>query len=238
MSITARTLLMLLAVAATFGCVSAPGFRVNVDSINDPSIQVGSRYILLPAMDGVTPSDLQFREYAAYIHGALERRGFVATDDLDQADIAIFVRYGLGDPRSEAYSYSIPTYGQTGGGTATYSGSTYGTGGSTYSSGTVTQTPTYGVTGSQTISGTRTSYFRFLSLDAIDLSTYSDGSEPVPVWKTTVTSRGSSDDLRRVLPVLVGASEEHIGSNTGTQIRINLYETDERVLRVRGESPK
>ena len=177
--------------------------------------------------------DLEFREYSEYLHRALALKGFVPATSVDDADIAIFVRYGLGDPRSESYSYSIPTYGQTGGGTTTYSGTTYGSGGSTYSSGTITQAPTYGVTGVQTYSGTRTSYFRFLTLDAIDLSQYEEGKDIVPAWKTTVTSRGSSSDLRRVFPVLVGASQEHIGTNTGKQVTVELTETDARVKQVR-----
>ena len=79
-----------------------------------------------------------------------------------------------------------------------------------------------------------TTFFRFLILDAVDLEEYRQSEKVIEVWRTTVTSKGSSGDLRRVFPVLVGAAKSYIGTNTGKQIDITLTEQDERVLEIKG----
>jgi len=217
------------------GCATVPfipHFVVQVDSISAPEANAGQSYVLRPAREGVASNDLQYREFAAYVHRALAMRGFTKAS-LEEADTIILLNYGIGEPENTNYSYSLPVYGQTGGGTATYSGSTYGSGGYSHTTGTIQQQPTYGVVGTQTYSGTRTSYFRYLILDAVDLSALREAQEIVPVWKTTITSRGASGDLRRVFPVLIGAAAEHVATNTGQQVHIRLYEGDERVDRIK-----
>lgn len=216
------------------GCATTR-FVVQVDSLTAPERRSGSSYILLPGREDVAANDLQYREFEAYVERALNKRGFVKATSLEEADTAILLNYGIGEPQTTTYTYSLPVYGQTGGGTATYSGSTYGSGGYSHTTGTIQQQPTYGVVGSQTHTGSVTTYFRYLILDAVDLSAYRESQEIVPVWKTTITSTGSSGDLRRVVPVLVGAATEHIGTNTGQQVTVELQESDRRVLEVRGQ---
>lgn len=68
--------------------------------------------------------------------------------------------------------------------------------------------------GSQSVVGSNVQYFRYLILEASNLNSYKISKEIVPIWKTTITSRGSSDDLRLVFPYLVTAAELYIGENT------------------------
>ena len=49
-----------------------------------------------------------------------------------------------------------------------------------------------------------------------------------------VTSTGLSSDLRRVFPILIGASQQYIGTNTGQKLKIKIYEDDKRILDVKG----
>ena len=63
---------------------------------------------------------------------------------------------------------------------------------------------------------------------------YSQSQEILPLWKTNITSTGSSGDLRLVFPVLVGAAADHLGTNTGHQVVVELGEDDIRVRRVKG----
>jgi len=74
-------------------------------------------------------------------------------------------------------------------------------------------------------------------LDAVDLEEYRRSEKVVQIWKTTVTSRGTSGDLRRVLPVLVAAAKPYIGINTGKQVGVTLREEEKAVLEIKG-SPK
>ena len=215
-------ILTLIFMALLTGCAIGTMFRVNVDSISAPEAEVKKKYILLSGLKDVEPTDLQFREYASYVDKALAAKGFVKAEDFQDANVAVFLAYGIGDPQKHHYTYSLPAWGQTGVSSSTTYGtlSTYG-GYGTYH-GTTTYTPTYGITGYTSHSGTRITYFRFLVLDAVDLDEYKRSQKTVQIWRTTVTSTGSSGDLRRVFPVLVGASGPYIGINTGKKVKITL----------------
>jgi len=227
-------ILILIFTALITGCAIGPMFQVNVDSISTLEAEVQKKYILLSGLKDVKPTDLQFREYASYVDKALAAKGFVKADDFQDANVAIFLAYGIGNPQKHHYTYSLPVWGQTGVSSSTTSGtlSTYG-GYGTYR-GTTTYTPTYGITGYTSHSGTRITYFRFLVLDAVDLNEYRRSQNTKQIWRTTVTSTGSSGDLRRVFPVLVGASRPYIGINTGKKIKITLTESDKRVIEIKG----
>jgi hypothetical protein len=217
------------------GCASVPQYHVNVDSIQAPSTDDNKSFVLLSGNKDTPTSDLQFREYAAYINRALISRGFAPAESIETANLAIFVVYGIGDPQQHQYSYSIPVWGQTGVSSSTTYGtlSTYGNYG-TYS-GTTTYNPTYGIKGYSSHVGSRTTYFRFVVLDAIDLSEYRKSKKEVQLWKTTVTSTGSSGDLRRVFPVMVTASKPHIATNSGQQIKVKIRENDPNILEIKGQ---
>lgn len=230
-------ILSLFALLSGCATVRPPQIHVTVDSLSASTQASRKHFVLLPGNKDTPATDLQFREYAAYINRALVSRGYVPAEGIEKADLAIFVVYGIGNPQQHQYSYSIPTWGQTG----ISSSSTYGTlntyGGYGTYRGTTTHTPTYGITGSTSHIGTYTTYFRFLVLDALDLSEYKQTKKEVQLWKTTITSAGSSGDLRRVFPYMVTASMPHIGTNTGQQIKVVLEENDPAVLNVKSQAP-
>ncbi len=216
------------------GCATIqPVFMVSVDSISS-AIADKKSYALLPGNKDTNPEDLQFKEYAAYVDRALIKQGFVPAESLEKANIAIFLAYGIGDPQEHQYSYSIPTWGKTGVSSSYTTATIRQYGGYGSYSGTTMHTPTYGITGSETHIGSYTTYFRFIILDAVDMDEHKKSNKEVQIWKTTVTSTGRSGDLRHVFPILVAASRQYIGKNTGQKIKVNLYEEDERVLEIKG----
>jgi hypothetical protein len=217
------------------GCGSLMRYDVSIDSLQAPGSDDKKSFILLPGNKATPVDDLQFREYAAYIYRALISRGFVPAESTETAQLAIFLAYGIGDPQQHIYSYAVPVWGQTGVSSSTTYGtmSTFGNYG-TYS-GTTTYTPTYGIKGYQSQVGTYTTYFRFLVLVAIDLSELKKSKKVTPLWKTTVTSTGSSGDLRLVFPAMVAASKPYIATNSGQQIKITIAETDPSILEIKGQ---
>ena len=234
-----RLLSVFLVLLTAAGCATMQPlqYHVNIDSLSASTQTAKKHFVLLPGNKDTPVTDLQFREYAGYISRALVTRGYVPAESIEKADIAIFVVYGIGNPQEHQYSYSVPTWGQTGVRSSSTRGTlnTYGSFG-TYS-GTTTYTPTYGVTGSTTNVGTYTTYSRFLVLNALDLSEYRQTKKEIQLWKTTITSIGSSGDLRLVFPYMVTASMPHIGTNTGQQIKVILYENDPAVMNVKGQAP-
>ena len=101
-------------------------------------------------------------------------------------------------------------------------------------SGTTTYTPTYGVTGSTTHVGRHTTYTRFLLLDAYDVAIYIKENKMNQVWKTSVISIGSSNDLRLVVPYMITAMKPHLGTNTGRKVEVEVPADDPAVQLLRG----
>ncbi len=121
----------------------------------------------------------------------LNSLGFKYAESSKNAELVVFLSYGIGDPDEHQYSYSLPVYGKTG----VSSSSTYGTatayGNHMTYSGTTVHTPSYGITGYNTYTGTRTVYFRYVNLIGYDFSEYQRSEKKVQLWKTTITSSGS-----------------------------------------------
>jgi len=212
-------------------------FESNVDSLAQTDAAQKKRYVLMPGGKGVEAGDLQFQEFAAYIEKILMERGFVKVSAFADADVAIFLAYAIGDPRTYQYSYSLPTWGQTGVSSSNTFGTVSSYGGMATYSGTTTYTPTYGITGSTTHVGTDTVYTRFLFLDAYDVATYVRDKKMSQVWKTSVVSTGSSGDLRLVFPYMVVAVKPYFGTNTGRKIKVEVPANDPAVQVLRGGQP-
>lgn len=234
MRISAALLSIFFSVSLLSGCATRqPIYGVVVDSISGSSVDKKS-YILLPGNKDTKVDDLQFKEYATYVDRALIKQGLVPADSGEKANIAIFLVYGIGDPKEHKYSYSIPIWGKTGVSSSYTIGTvnSYGSYGSY--SGTTIYNPTYGITGSTSHIGSYTTYFRFIVLDAMDLDEFRKSKKEVQLWKTTITSVGSSDDLRQAFPVLIAASQQYIANNTRKKVVVNISEGEERVNQIKG----
>jgi hypothetical protein len=232
-----RFVRLVFAMALFSGCATMrqPPFSVAVDSLASSTAKEKRTYILLPGNQGVTWDDLQFQEYALYLIRVLNTQGFVSAEKAEDADVVIVLSYGIGDPKTQQYSYALPVWGQTGVSSAYTYGTATAFGNSATYSGTTTYTPTYGVTGYTTQVGSVTTYLRYALVTGYDFKAFKESNRQVQVWRTTITSTGSSGDLRRVFPILIGAAVPYLATNTGRQIPVQLYEFDEIVRAVKGE---
>jgi hypothetical protein len=71
-------------------------------------------------------------------------------------------------------------------------------------------------------------------LGAYDAPSYLKEKKWVPVWKTTVKNNDGSADLRRIFPIMLAASAPYIGTNTGQEFQLSIYENHPAVLFVKG----
>lgn len=197
-----------------------PQFDVKIDAISAEAEPVGQRYVLLPANDGVNDQDLQFLEYAAYVDRALNARGYQKAANAEAADIAVHVGYGVGDPQTHFYTYSVPIRGRLLNG--------FGYGGLGYCA------PRFGTIAYTQQTTSYTTYERYLFLDAQDLHAYRRNGTEKQLWKTSVRSTGFNDDLRQAFPALLAASQAHIGSNSKEPIELTIKNDDPAVLKIKG----
>jgi hypothetical protein len=200
--------------------ISNPVIRFGVNSLARPDASAMKHYLIMPGSKELEANELQFLEYADYADKVLKKRGFMKVKTLDDADIVIFLSYGVGDPQTYNYSYSLPTWGVTGVSSTTTSGTVNTFGNTSTYSGTTRYTPNYGVTGyrQETVSGTV--YKRFIAMDAYDVAIYKQEKKMKQVWKTNVISTGNSSDLRYIFPMMAVAMKPYIGKNTRRMISL------------------
>ncbi len=235
-----RLTLMVVSILLSFssGCALGPSYRIEIDSISVSNPEFKTRYVLFSGIKDTGEDDLQYQEYAVYIERALGSQGYVKAERSEEADIAIFLGYGISDPATHQETHSSPVYGQTGISQKNTSGTVSGYGDTATYSSTTDYTPTYGVIGSKSYTETYTTYVRYMFMLAFDLGEYRRTNKEKEIWKTTVTSAGSSDDLREIFPVLVAASRPYIATSTKRKVSVYLNENDKSVLEVKGIQAK
>jgi hypothetical protein len=221
------TTLVILLVA---GCASlGPRFYVDVSALRDVQLPEKRTYVVYPGQQGVDPTDLQFREFAAQLDQVLQAKGFTPAAPDARPDLVILLSYGIGEPQMSYYSY--PVFGRISGGTSTFTASTFGSGGGTRTAGTISSPTRHGVVGTRT--GTRREFTRWAAVEAVDVEAFAKTQKIAQAWRTTMTSSGASGDLRRVFPVMLAAGQPYIGTNTRQQVRRVLSDESPEVVAIR-----
>ena len=230
-----RKILLLLCICIfVTGCASIRPFNVKINSIKGDQMAEGHKCIIYPGLKDVSVNDLQFSEYANYLERALNKKGITIVKNPDEADSAVFLSYGIGDPQKHTYSYSVPIYGQTGVSSSTTFGTVSTLGNMGTFSGTTINTPSYGIVGATSNIGSYVIYTRFIGIVAYDLNLYRESKTEKQLWKTDIVSTGSTGDLRTVFPILMGAAYPYIGEDTGKQVKVILTESDKKVKYIKG----
>ena len=209
-------------------------YNVSVDSINDGRvISAGMSCCVLSGMEGVADNDLRFKEFAACVSWSLESRGYVVSDDPGGADVVVLLSYGMEDHQEYVNGYSPPIYGDFGSSTTFGAVESHGKGGATYLETTV-YSPDYYDFGRH--GGVVDSYVEYTCF--AHLVAYEGGKHAADrgemLWETDIVSTGSSGDMRRVFPVMIGAATAYLGENTQERTEVVIGEEDEVVKMIRG----
>jgi len=206
--------------------------NVSVDAYASYNYQKGSKVFLLCNDPDIYPDDLRNIEFEKLLKKLLAPQGYVFTESVDNADVVIFYQYSISAPQQYVHTSLVPVWGNTGVVSSqthtktTFSGKTYQE--TTYQQG-------YGVVGQQAVSNTVTTYIRSISFSAYDNNVYKSTGKNKMIWSVDLTSEGSTNDLRYVMPYMLAASENHIGTNTGKKITETIANdmADVRVIKLR-----
>ncbi|NLD36068.1 MAG: hypothetical protein GX654_04285 [Desulfatiglans sp.] len=237
-----KKIFTLMCILALCGCSTLSNFgrarfSIAVDSLAASGADSKKTYLLLPGNQGVTEADLQFKEYAEYLKRVLNKKGYVYTESKDDADVAIYLAYGMGDPETHLYSYDMPVWGRTGYYASRTRVAETTTDGKTSYRTYTTYTPSYGFIGYNSYIDSVTTYMRFAVITAYDYSQFKKDETEVQLWKTTVSSTGTTDDLRRIFPMLMAASIPYLATDTGRKVYMTMYETDPVVQEIKRGTP-
>ena len=145
-------------------------FEVSTTTFKDDAYALSGTIAVLPA-DARLNDSLEFRHFEALIAEKLTAVGYTVTEDGKTAGQFALVSYGIDNGKSQVYS--TPVFGSTGGGTTYSSGTVYGGGGSASYSGSSYQMPSFGVVGTDV--NTMTAYTRIFAVDILSASNMFDG---------------------------------------------------------------
>ena len=176
-----------------------------------PEVPVHTKYAFIPLKG--QESSLEYATYQKLIRAELAAHKY---EEVDTADAEVIVAFSYGIDSGKEKLSSVPIFGQTGVSSLSTYGtiSTYGNYGSY--SGTTTYTPTYGVVGSSTVSGTQ--YGRGLWLYIVDKKTV--GTEKLKMlYEGSVKSSGSSSQISKVMPAMVKALFKEFPGKSGSTRR-------------------
>ena len=216
---------VLLILILLSGCVKRNAdtyIQLTIDSISSNEIIPKKSYYLFPGNQDTTLDNLEFKEFSEYIHQSLAYHGYKRVNDIDKADTAIYLAYGIGAPERHTYTKTTPIFGITGVSSSTTRGSIDSKGNF---SGTTTYNPTYGITGAVTSVGTYSTFFKYLVVDAYDVDRTGGSYKLRQIFKTTVTNDNTNDDLRYFFPYMAVESTPYIGTNTRNKVDIVFSRT-------------
>lgn len=211
-------------------------FEIYVNAISLNEKPEKKKYLIFSGMEDISPNDLQFKEFGRYVNRALKSQGFLPVKSVEEAEIAIFLSFGISDPKEEEYTYSVPIWGQTGVRSSYTQGSVHSFGNTSTFSGRTTYQPSFGITGTKTRTEKSITFLRYMVLNAFDFKAFKESEKEIQLWKTEVTSEGYSDDLRKVSPVMVAGAMPYIGKDSGEKIELNFNDRDPEVFRIKGIS--
>lgn len=203
-----------VALVTSMPAVALPPVYADVSGYSFAPPAAGTTYFL-GSEKGIETDQFEAREFFNHVERALSVKGLVRVPTPDQAQVIIFVGYGIGAPKEQIATYSVPTFGQTG----VMSAHTFGTV-SSYGtiSATTTYTPSYGITGSMSHAYSYETYDRWLRLSAVDGPQLKLGKVQ-DIWRVDVKSTGSSGDLRQIFPIMAFVASKYVAIDTGKAVR-------------------
>lgn len=221
-----KGLLMIPLVLFLSGCATFQPtyYRVSVDSVADGSFN-GKSFYILSGMKDVNTEDLRFKRYSAYVSAVMEKAGYQEVDDPAKSEFILMLSYGVGNKEVEVSTRSIPVYG--GNSFTSTVQNQYG-----QQLGTIRTEPSnpFAPSGYNTVTDSEVTYQRTIKLVAVDSKlALQKKHELKQVWDTLIVSRGSSDDLQKLFPVMLVAWHPYIGKNLMERKSLTIYESDRRI---------
>ncbi|MBN2324872.1 MAG: hypothetical protein JXQ30_14170 [Spirochaetes bacterium] len=237
-----------------------PVYDVIVNSYRHPLSEGKNKVIIFPFDEKIGENDLEYQEYVKYLKKALVMRrafaeeesgyhiysdyaeevlaqeSFEIVDNIEEAEVAVFLLYGIGEPIESTKTITKPIFGITGTSSSTTTGIIHSYGDTHTLIGKTTYVPTFGVIGSRTVTETEIKNICYVYLVAYDVKKAIQEEELVQLWSTEFMSIGESGFLRRLFPMIMAAGALFIGTDTGYEeekcIITKINEYDPRIHQI------
>lgn len=204
------------------GCATT--HELKVDSLAKPNNESAISYEIKNRNPLVADDSLRYKEAAGFVKTALSGKGMYEAPPNTKPDMVVDLDYGVGPPQMKRETVSEPVYitlpGQLR--TERVQVGTDSQGRPIYQTVTVQDPPTTEFAGFREYIVTVVVYEKYLKLAARENKEAAEGRPQSEIWTVDVTSEGENRDIRKTLPVLVGASIDYIGKDSQGQKTIRI----------------
>lgn len=182
-------------------------YEVYVSSFGNSTYPPNATFVIQPGSSSLSKDDPEFQEYAEYLQGVLEQKGFQLASVGSTADFEVTLNYGISD------------------GSTNITSSDSGGIGYAWSNG-------LSAFNNQTSYTYNTTFRRTCQVVAYDLATYRSSGQWKQVWRTQMVSVGNSSDLRHIFPIMLAAGFDYLGQDSYEQKVFWMQDDDPMVRRV------
>lgn len=207
------------------GCTST--YEMKVDALTRPKIEPGSSYRIVNRNPNVESDSLHYKEIEKAVKTALSGKGMYEAADAAKADVIVNLDYGVNPPRVTEEHRSEPVFQSTPGQmrSETVQTGVDRRGNPIYSTIVTQDPPRTEYIGDEDYIVPVVTYEKYLRLSARENKVTEEGKQPLEVWSVDVTSEGSSNNLRRYIPIMAAATIGYIGKDTSGEKKIKLSDT-------------
>lgn len=209
-----KTLIASILVLFLGACSSSPihmgtYYEVLIDSFA-PNANSGKTFAVLPGTAALGEDELRFNSAAGVLNRALTAEGLTAAPDAKKADLQIALFYEM-KKESDVDDFKVPSYAK-------------GIPGSLEPGRTI-----HSGLEKVVVNVIRQKHIRYVTVTALSRSSHH------VIWETTVISRGDSDDLTRVAPILIAAGRGYYGKASGGRVEKTVWDDDASIRDLLGK---
>ncbi|HWA11364.1 MAG TPA: hypothetical protein VG838_18135 [Opitutaceae bacterium] len=224
------------ALALLAASCSSTSYDVKLNSAAKAQAKPAISYRIESNNPAIDTSTLRYQEAENFVKTALSGKGMYEAPKPELADMVIDLDYGIGPPIVTRKAITEPIYQNIPGSSRTevVQSGTDPKGNPIYSTVTTQEPSRQEYLGDREYMIAVTMYEKHLIVTARENKESVEGKAPKTVWGVQVTSEDESKDLRKYLPVLIAASIEYIGKDSGGEIKtIKVNEKDPAIAFVK-----
>jgi hypothetical protein len=189
-------------------------YRVTIDAITNPNTSIKPSLYVIKALGADTDvNSLRFQRQSQYLVKLLNKVGYTKSSHKSLAKQLIYFDYGIEKIKEQTQTYSEPTVSV---------GMSWG-----YPMGYYRYRgyhPFWNDVGYSSYRTYRRTY-RLFNRYIVILAKDQKGKE---LWRVDVSSVGESDNLKKIIPILIKASKSYIGKDTEKPVHIVIEEEQKR----------
>jgi hypothetical protein len=215
---------VLNATAALLLSACASTYEMKVDALTRPKVDSAASYKIVNRNPTIDTDTLRYKEVEKAVKTALSGKGMFEAPSAEKADLIVNLDYGINPPKVTEEERKNPIFLSTPGQmrSEVVQTGTDRQGNPIYTNIITQEPPRTEYVGDENFLVPVVTYEKYLRLSARENKPAVEGKQPLEVWSIDVTSEGSSNNLRKYIPLMAAATIGYIGKDTSGEKKVKL----------------